>query len=123
MTAEKILWAGLSKFNDRQEATQRIPLTETEENLLVHILRSDLAAYMGQLRTELELAASQPNIETQRDLDWATDIIISFIRGENKTSVRLEDEKVAKLSAGFGLRVERGEGRTDLELYQGDDNE
>lgn len=121
MTAEKIMWDALGKFKDRQEATNRKPLTSTEENLLVHIVRSDLADYMGQLRDELELAASQPTVEAQRDLDWATDIIISFIRGESRMSVTLNDEKVAKLSAGFTLRVERGEGRTELELSQSND--
>lgn len=123
MTLKEILRDGLSKFNAKQEATKRKPLTSLEGTMMVEILHGVLAQEMGQLRDSLESAASQANIETQRDLDWATDIIVSFIRGENKMSVRLEDEKIAKLSAGFGLRVDRGEGRTELELFQEQDNE
>lgn len=118
MNLERTIRSGLSEFNERQEATKRKPLTNIEGTMLMTILRAALADEMGLLRSDLEFAASQASVEAKNDLDWATDIIISFIRGENRTSVTLEDEKVRKLSAGFELRVERGEGRTELELSQ-----
>lgn len=114
----RIIRTALSIFNDRQVSTKRSALTSIEGTMLTEILRAALADEMGLLRTELESAATQAGIEAANDLDWATDIIMSFIRAENKTSVTVDDEKVRKLSAGFTLRVNREEGRTELELVQ-----
>lgn len=118
MNLEQIIRIALGKFNDRQRATKRSPLTDIEGVMLAHIITSSLAEEMGQLRDSLELAASQANVETQNDLDWATMIIMTAIRGDNKMSVTVEDEKILKASAGFMLRVDRGEGRTEMEIIK-----
>jgi len=120
MNLTKTINDALSVFNERQKATKRLPLTDLEGTMLGHILQTALAEQMGLLRDSMEIAASQAGIELQRDLDWATDIIISTILAENKLSVTVEDEKITRATAGFGLRVERGEGRTELEIVKVD---
>jgi len=116
MNIERSLRDGIIAFNDRQAATGRVPLTALESNMLVAVLHNALAKQMGQIRGELELAASQANIEVARELDWATDIIVATMRMDNRMSVSLRDEQIQKFAAGFVLHVEREEGVTELEL-------
>ena len=118
MTLNETIRSGLSTFNERQRATKRKPLTNLEGTMLATILTQSLAEEMGLLRDSLELAASQANIETQNDLDWATMIIMATIRGDNKMSVTVEDEKIMKAAAGFMLRVDRGGGRTETAIVK-----
>ena len=113
---ERTIREGIQAFNERQRDSNRLPLTTIESNMLVQILHEQVRNSVGQLREELERAAQQADLETQRDLDWATDIIVAFIRMDNRMSLKLNAEKVQKFAAGFNLRVEHSEGEIDLEL-------
>jgi len=118
MSIERTLTEGLTAFNERQAATGRSPLSKLEQNMLALILTQSLAKEVGQLRDELESAASQSDLTTQRELEWAIDLIIMTIRADNKMSVRVTAEDVRKMSAGFDLRIDHDEGIIELEVVR-----
>ena len=121
MTSNEIIRTGISRFNDRQRDTNRNPLSTVESNMLANLLHAALAEETGRIRDELESAASQADLETQKELEWAIDVIITTIRQNNQLSVRVADETVRKMSAGFSLRVERDEGWLELEVIRNSD--
>ena len=118
MNARRVITDGIEAFNTKQRETGRRELESLEKRMLLLHLEAALAEQMGKIRTELESAASQSDLELQRELDWATDIIIATIRMDNRLSVKLEAEKIQKYAAGFDLHVENDEGQIELELVK-----
>lgn len=118
MNAREIITEGISQFNDKQKETGRRVLETMEKRILLFMLEEALADKMGQLRDELESVASQADLDLQRELDWATDIIVASMRMNDKLRVELEDEKIVRIADLYTLKVERSEGRTTIELIK-----
>ena len=122
MNIETTLRQALTAFNEKQVSTKRKALTSIEGTMLIEIFKAALVEKMGLLRDSLESAASQADNELQRELDWATDIIVATIRMDGKMSVTVTDEAIQKYAAGFALKIDREEGRTELELINDTDS-
>jgi len=118
MTVEQAIRNGVEYFNESQTDSSRHPLSRIEGNMLVQCVLTAVQKQVDELRTKLELAASQSDLKTQRELDWATDMIVAFIRMENQMSLDVRADEIQKFAAGFNLRVEHEDGIIKLELQK-----
>lgn len=116
MTLRRLISEAVETFNERQVETGRDRLTSVESNMLVSLITAAVQVPLAELRSELEDAAAGAELETQRELEWATDIIIATLLFDDKTETTIKAEKIMNVVGDRKLKVEHDQGDITLKV-------
>lgn len=115
---ELLIRESLTEFNEKQERTKRKKLNNLEMTVLVRTIMEKIDGPLADFRSELEAAAAAADNELVQELGLATDIIVASIRQNNALSAEIRLDTMAKLVAGFALKITNEDGVIELELVK-----